>query len=146
MIAKESTLILERFDILESACNCIFTDDETLDLLESTKKQPIDIDFRIKTDNNGIFIIFTDININRGNEPAPGYSISVSGAGMFRLPQDVPESETQGYVNSGVNICITNLRSYINTITSFYPIGKFSFHSIDMPALFKSKQELIDEK
>lgn len=146
MIAKESTLILDRFDILESVCNFIFTDDRTLDLLELTEKQPIDIDFRIKTDNEGTFIIFVDIKINRGDKPTPGYSIAVSGVGMFKLSQDVPESEIQGYVNSGVNICVTNLRSYINAITSFYPLGRFSFHSIDMPALFKSKQELMNEE
>lgn len=141
MIAKESCLILQRFDILKSSCQCVFDDDENVDLLDVTQKYPVDIDFKIQTDNKGSFLIFVQIDINAGDNPEPGYSISASGVGLFKLSQEVPQEKVQGYVNSGVNICITNLRAYVNTMTSFYPLGRFSFHSIDMPALLKSKEE-----
>ena len=31
------------------------------------------------------------------------------------------------------------MRNYINNTTSYYPLGSFSFHSIDMKALFDAK-------
>ncbi|TWV15106.1 hypothetical protein FQ707_01980 [Bacteroidaceae bacterium HV4-6-C5C] len=146
MIAKESFLVLERFDILKSSCQCEFDDDQNVDLLDITQKYPVDIDFKIQTDNKGSFLIFVKVDINAGDKIKSGYSISAEGVGLFSLSQEAPQDKVQGYVNSGVNICITNLRAYINTMTSFYPLGRFSFHSIDMPALFKSKEEEMNSK
>ena len=146
MIAEKSVLCLDRFDILESQCDCIFSDDETLDLLEETCKYPVDIDFNVRTDEERIFLIGVHVRINASGEAKPmtGYSVSVSRIGLFKLPDGLSEIEIQGYLNSGVSICITNLRSYISTITSFYPLGRFSFHAVDMLALFKSKQQLTE--
>lgn len=54
---------------------------------------------------------------------------------------NVTEEEKKDLISSGVNITITNLRGYINAVTSYYPLGPFNFHSIDMQALLTAKAE-----
>ena len=71
-------------------------------------------------------------------------TIFVEGVGLFHFEALLTEDEKKQLVNSSINICITNLRSYINTITSFYILGRFSFHAVDMPALLKSKADSIN--
>jgi len=63
----------------------------------------------------------------------------VTGASVFEFEDDTPDDEKQDLISSGVNITITHLRGYINAVTSYYPLGSFSFHSIDMKALFQEK-------
>lgn len=146
MIAKKSPLILERFDILTSKCNLIPSEDPSLNLIEETKKMPLNIDFAItNNEENHSIYIFVKVEINVDEKLKPGYSIMAEGVGVFSFESSVSEEEKKGLTSSGVNICITNLRSYVNTITSFYPLGRFSFHSIDMLALFKDKVETVKE-
>lgn len=146
MITKKSPLFLERFDILNSKCDLIPSGDASLNLMEATKDMPVDIDFAIKKNDDDLFFIFVKVEINNTDNPQPGYSILAEGIGAFGLQEGLTDNEKQQYISSGVNICITNLRSYVNTVTSFYPLGRFSFHSIDMPALFKSKGESKKEE
>lgn len=144
MIAKRSPLVLDRFEILDSSCRIIPSDDPEHNLMDATKEMPVDIDFAIQEADNGSQIyIFVKAGINNVEKQLSGYSISAEGVGVFSFDSSVTEAEKKTLVNSGVNIAITNLRAYINTMTSFYPLGHFSFHSVDMPALFKSK---VDKK
>lgn len=146
MIAKKSPIILQRFDILNSKCNLIPSSDPSVNLLEATKDMPLDIDFAIKENEDNSLYVFVKIGINVSDNAQPGYSIMAEGVGVFSFEDLVSDKEKNQLASSGVNICITNLRSYVNTITSFYPLGRFSFHSIDMPALFKSKADSMDKK
>jgi hypothetical protein len=42
---------------------------------------------------------------------------------------------------SALNICIVNIRSYIANMSSYFPLGRFNFHTIDMPSLITEKQK-----
>lgn len=143
METKESPLILKQFDILSSKCDLVPTNDPTVNLLIETKKMPVDIDFFMKQNEDGSFYLFTKVSINQGEDQKPGYSIYTEGVGLFDFQPELSAEEKSKYYNSGVNICIGNLRQYICAITSYYPLGRFSFHSIDMPALLKSKSGKI---
>lgn len=140
MKAVSSPLEQLSFDIINSKISTIFSDDTTIDLILQTKSYPIDIDYTIKhqSDQN-IFVILVSIAINA--EEQPGYSISVEGAGVFTFSEIVDDNHKQALLHSAVIICITNLRAYINSTTSYFPIGRFSFNVIDMVKLFKSKSE-----
>lgn len=145
MITKKSDLTLNHFAIINSKCEFIPSENETIDLLEQTKSFSVDIDFGIKQDED-IFLVFVKAEINNGRKKKSGYSIFVEGVGNFSIDNSMESSQKQSLINSSVNICITNLRSYINNVTSYYPLGSFNFHSIDMPALFKAKSDEIKNK
>ena len=144
MITKKSPLILDSFNILNSKCEIIHSDDSSIDLLENTKSMPVDIDFSIASNEDDSILVFTKVEINNADNPLPGYSIFAEGVGLFHFEASLTEDEKKQLVNSSINICITNIRSYINTITSFYILGRFSFHAVDMPALLKSKADSIN--
>lgn len=146
MIATKSPLFLKRFDILNCKCNMVPSADPNIDLLATTNEMPVDIDYAIKKYEGGQYYIFVKVAINAADNPQPGYSVMAEGVGAFDFEEALPQEEKKRLLSSGVNICITNLRSYINTMTSFYPLGRFSFHSIDMPSLFKSKNQSLNEK
>ena len=110
------------------------------------KVLPVDIDFDVKMSKEGAMFVFTNVEINNDDDANFGYSIFVAGATSFSFAEDMDENERKSFIGSAVNISITNLRNYINNATSYYPLGSFSFHSIDMNALFeaKSNQEKKD--
>ena len=146
MITVESKLKLISSDVLES--NITFNPSE-LSQHESFSKMkvlPVDIDFDVKMSKEGAMFVFTNVEINNDDDANFGYSIFVAGATSFSFAEDMDENERQSFIGSAVNISITNLRNYINNATSYYPLGSFSFHSIDMNALFeaKSNQEKKD--
>lgn len=146
MITVESKLKLISSDVLES--NITFNPSE-LSQHESFSKMkvlPVDIDFDVKMSKEGAMFVFTNVEINNDDDANFGYSIFVAGATSFSFAEDMDENERKSFIGSAVNISITNLRNYINNATSYYPLGSFSFHSIDMNALFeaKSNQEKKD--
>lgn len=152
MIAKRSTLILESFIIVESNCS-IVVPEELIEFhpIADTDSFPIDIDFRIEKENEAErYRIFISLEINNCTEKKNGYSISVNGVGFFSF-DELAEFEENGKVqfleSSGLSICITNLRSFITNLTSYYPWGSFTFHAVDVQALLKDKQaELAKEE
>jgi preprotein translocase subunit SecB len=134
----ESSLRLLDFVIVESQCT-YNASDENAELMQIQNSYPVDIDFDIRqsTDKNNYCIeIFVSIN----EEKKEGYSIKVTGLGFFSIQDIEIEEEIEKLINySAINICIANLRSYIANMTSYYPMGKYLFHSIDMPKLIKAK-------
>lgn len=145
MIAKKSPLILDSFNILNSKCEIIHSDDSSIDLLENTNSMPVDIDFSIRQSEDNSILVFSKVEINYSDNPNPGYSILVEGVGMFHFDEIAEDKLKLQLINSSISICIANLRSYVKTITSFYLLGSFSFHSIDMPALLKSKADSLEK-
>ncbi len=141
MIAIESKLKLISSDIFESK---ISFNSSTLSHYETIKKMkdlPIDIDFDIKTDKQGDIFVFSKVQINNNEKADIGYSIFVAGVTSFSFAEGTTEEEKKSLIGSAVNISITNLRSYISNTTSYYPLGSYNFHSVDMKELFKAKAE-----
>lgn len=141
MIAKRSKLKLLTTDILDSKIKFYPSALKGVEVMQKMLDSPIDIDFDVKVNEDGLYYIFVKIEINNDKSTKFGYSIFVNCASVFDFEDDVTEEEKNDLISSGVNITITNLRGYIHTVTSYYPLGPFNFHSIDMQALFAAKAE-----
>jgi len=141
MIAIESKLKLISSDIFES--NISFNPSELSqhESISKMKDLPVDIDFDVKTNDEGDIFVFSNVEINNDDDADCGYSIFVAGITSFTFAKETDEDERKSLIGSAVNISITNLRNYISNATSYYPLGSFSFHSIDMNALFQAKSE-----
>lgn len=141
MIAKRSKLNLLSTDILDS--NIVFHPNSLKgeSVIKKMSECPVNIDFDIKSNEEGLYYVFATIEINNEESTDFGYSINVTGASVFEFEKGISEKEKNDLISSGVNITITNLRGYINAVTSYYPLGPFSFHSIDMRALLEVKVE-----
>ncbi len=142
MIAKESILKIKEFYILNSTCVSlpIKSDTQNTSCGDFMSKYPVEIDFDVRqNEDDSMYVVFVKVAINKQKDE--GYSIVAEGCGIFEKI-DVAEDEFINILlNSGVSICITNLRSYVANITSYYPLGRFNFHSIDMQALLKAKRD-----
>lgn len=141
MITVESKLKIISSDIFESKISFNPSKLSQREIISRMKILPVDIDFDVKTNKKGDLFVFSNVKINSNNEADSGYSISVEGATSFTFADGTGEDEKKSLVGSAVNISITNLRNYITNATSYYPLGSFSFHSIDMKALFEAKSE-----
>lgn len=149
MIAKRSALILESFVILDSNCSIVVPEVPTEFLpITETEGFPIDIDFRIEKENDiERYRIFVSLEINNCAEKKNGYSLAVNGMGFFSFNENAKiedNEKIQLLEYSGLSICITNLRSFITNQTSYFPFGSFTFHAVDVQALLKEKNEIMD--
>lgn len=144
MIAKESKLQLVSSDIFHSEISFNACELSHSEVIKAMNKLPVDIDFDVRRSSKGDLFVFSSVNINNGVDF--GYSISVSGGTLFTFAEGMSENEKEDFIASAVSIAITNLRNYINNATSYYPLGSYSFHSIDMKALFDAKSNQKRER
>ena len=150
MIAKRSALILESFVIVNNSCS-IVVPNEPIEFQPITDSEnfPIEIEFSLEKENNADrYKIFISLEINNCDDKKNGYSIAVNGVGFFSFDEaaKIDENEKVQFLeSSGLSICITNLRSFITNLTSYYSWGSFTFHAVDVIALLKDKKE-ADEK
>ena len=77
MIAKKSPLILDSFNILNSKCEIIHSDDSSIDLLENTNSMPVDIDFSIRQSEDNSILVFSKVEINYSDNPDAHYFCAV---------------------------------------------------------------------
>ena len=151
MIAKRSELVLESFVIVDSHCS-IVVPNEPIEFqpITETENFPIEIDFSLEKENDvDRYRIFVSLEINNCTDKKNGYSIAVNGIGFFSFDETakIDDNEKAQFVEvSGLSICITNLRSYISNLTSYYPWGSFTFHAIDINALLKDKKEAEEKE
>ena len=141
MIAVESKLRLISSDIFDSSISFNPSELSQQETINKMKELPVDIDFDIKTNSKGDLFVFSNVQINNHDNANFGYSIFVAGVTSFTFAEETDENEKESLIGSAVNISITNLRNYISNATSYYPLGSFSFHSIDMKALFEAKSQ-----
>lgn len=141
MIAVKSKLKIISTDIFQSSISFNPSDLSQAESITKMKDIPVDIDFDVKTNNEGDIFVFSNVEINNDDDADYGYSIFVAGITSFTFAEDTDENDRKSLIGSAVNISITNLRNYITNATSYYPLGSFSFHSIDMKALFEAKSE-----
>ena len=151
MIAKRSEIILERFVIVDSNCSIVVPKEPIeFNPIVNTDSFPIEIDFRIEKDvDDEKYRIIVFLEINNSAEKQNGYSIVAHGMSFFSFDTNAKIDENdkaQLLEISGLSICITNLRSFITNLTSYYPWGSFTFHAIDVQALLKDKKVEEEEK
>ena len=123
------------------------------DIKQAFGQYPVDIDYDIRTDNQGLFTIFITITVNKEGKKLPGYSVVTEGAGIFKihLSDNLPEKDCNHLINfSAVSILINSLRNYIQTLTTFSPFGKYSLPAVDINHLLQEKiknsQNTLPEK
>lgn len=151
MLAKKSILKLERFSIVKSSCETLAFEEFPDSIQDYMQNYSIDIDFdiletpNVPEEKKGVHFISVKIIINP--EKKPGYHIVTEGLGLFSFPTDIQlnDDTKSNFLLSGVNICITNLRSFISTITTNYPFDQYLFPTIDMNDLIEKKKKQIQE-
>ena len=144
METKASPLVLEDFIITNSICHLKefkVADANINKIRKKQAKHPVLIDYEIKkAQDKPEFLIGVKIAVNPDH--LDGYAIEVEGIGFFTISKEMDEKEIANLIHfSAINICIANIRSYIANMTSYFPLGRFNFHAIDMPNLIKEKQK-----
>jgi len=144
METKASQLVLEDFIITNSTCHLKefqITDTNINKIRKKQANHPVLMDYEIKKANDKPeFVIGIKVVINPDH--LDGYAIEVGGVGLFTISKEMDEKEIANLIHfSAINICIANIRSYIANMTSYFPLGRFNFHAIDMPSLIAAKQK-----
>lgn len=145
MKIERSPLELQNFVILNSEIRFIEVKGKP-DIKSIFDQYPIDIDYNIRPEKNDLFTIFIKIAVNNDKPETGGYSIFTEGAGIFKLNDraELPEKDCKHLINfSAVSILINSLRTYIQTLTTFSPFGKFTLPAIDMNHLLQEKMRLM---
>ena len=113
---------------------------------EIFNEYPIDIDYTTDLFESQ-FRVFMDMNINCLDNKLEGYTISVTGVGIFKFKdiEDISEIyiEKTGLGASAISITINNIRSYVMSITSYSPFGKYILPAIDLHDFLQKKAEQI---
>jgi preprotein translocase subunit SecB len=147
MEAKKSELELINFYLLEHQFFTVnpdnqakFTDEEIVSIFN---QYPIDIDFIHKDIDEHTFQAHVKVGINHKQQQFAGYSIQITGVGIFKLDNAMFEANEVAYKNlkhfSTVNIVVNNLRNVISVQSAFSPWGRYNLPAIDISDLFKQK-------
>lgn len=142
MKAKKSPLILNSFLLINH--NYQFIQQEEVPFnIEIMEQYPIEIDYVIQEANDGMYQLFTKIDINNTDKPLPGYKLFIEGVCIFLFDKSNLISDTDKSAllhNSGISIGINSLRNVLSTITSNGPFGKYTLPSIDVNQLLEDKR------
>lgn len=108
-------------------------------------KYDIDIDFSIQT--RDFLIVNVRADINRGEQPMPGYSILCEATCFFKLTSNIKMSDQErdsieGY--STLYISLNALRGLISGFTSNAPWGRYILPSIDLNDLIENKRKKLN--
>lgn len=151
MKAKPSALRIEQFTVLNASLKTILTQNvNSEDLNDVLQKLSIDIDFDVlnlkKDDLNDKCMISVTIKINESEET--GYCMEVEAAGVFYFGKeaDLTQKDKKNLIYSGISMCITNIRNYMVSMTSFSAWGAYVLPPIDMNDLLKQKQKQVEMK
>jgi preprotein translocase subunit SecB len=149
MNAKKSSLNINTLEVL--TFNCAFTfpkekvSGEEVD--EMFAKYSIDVDYYLKP-LEAVHQVYLKILINHDGL-LPGYKIDIFTVGVFSIEEEMNPNEISDFLqSSGLSIVISFVRTFLMTVTSNFPFGKYTLSSIDMidlrvskMAQFKSKQK-----
>jgi len=139
--AAISPLRFLRFHLLESDISFVNPEKKTTAeerrQFSSQYKYEIDLDFG--EGENNTFATYIDLQFNFALEPElPGYSVSVSAFGTFRIEESAKlnESARSNLVHySTANYMIGRLRDHIYQVTALSVWGPFTLPSIDIKDL-----------
>ncbi|MEJ8819462.1 protein-export chaperone SecB [Lacibacter sp. H407] len=103
---------------------------------------PVEIDFGMRLLEDGLHQVAMKTVINRNEEQMAGYAISCEAVGIFKIQNVESEEEKQNLlVRSALAMLLNFVRTYISTVTSHYPMGKYWLPSIDVVDLIKQRNE-----
>lgn len=146
MKITKSPLVQTDFFVLNCNYNFIEPTEESTNITETFSNYKIDFDFAHKLQDNGQIYIFVKVEINNIKNVLPGYKMFIEGVSIFEINEAkiVAQKQKDDLINiSGLSIAINNLRSYIDNITMYNPLGKYTLPVIDLGALYKEKNKKI---
>ncbi|MCK9300249.1 MAG: hypothetical protein M0P23_02620 [Bacteroidales bacterium] len=152
MIAKKSDLILTGFTVVKNYISFKPDSERQENILPKDyfDEYLVNLDFDVQHNNeHDVFRVIVAVNINTKESQKdilPGYSIQITGIAFFKFSQEArlgDEQKSQMLNNSGLSICITNLRSFIYNQTASFPWGPYSFYAIDVNDLLAQKQNEV---
>jgi len=144
MKITKSPLVQTDFFVLNSNYNFIEPSEETTNITETFSNYKIDFDFAHKLQDNGQIYIFVKVEINNIKNALPGYKMFIEGVSIFEIngTKTLAKKHKDDLIHiSGLSIAINNIRSYIDNLTMYNPLGKYSFPVIDLAALYKEKNK-----
>ncbi len=143
MIVKESLLKFENFAVLNSVCRYNHGEDLSRELLYS---YPVNVDFDILEHKEEYkFKVVVSVRLN--NENKPGYTIQIDSVTFFGIAGEASAEDVSVLIqHSGVQMAVANLRAYIEAITSYYPLGKYTLPTIDLNDLLHQKAQTIVDR
>lgn len=147
----KSQLVLDEFFVINSNYKFIEPENEDINLKELMKDYEIDIDFNVRdvNDEDNRYIIFIKVSINQNENHLAGYSIFAEGVSFFSFEnhKDLTEKEMSDLLwVSGVSMCINNIRNFVCSQSTYYPLGKYTLPSVDLTNLLNTKKELLNKK
>jgi hypothetical protein len=144
----KSQLELIDFYIINTDYKFIDTQKENIDPKIFFSEYELDFDFMPKH-NNEQYLVYIKININKVENPLPGYSFFVEAVCIFNFSEEkekLSDAVKSEFIwTSGVSIAINNLRTYISNITVYYPFGKFSLPTVDLTSAIDTKRKQLSE-
>jgi preprotein translocase subunit SecB len=146
MKITKSPLVQTDFFVLNCNYNFIEPTEESTNITETFSNYKIDFDFAHKLQENGQIYIFVKVEINNVKNALPGYKMFIEGVSIFEINEAkiVAQKQKEDLIHiSGLSIAINNIRSYIDNLTMYNPLGKYSLPVIDLAALYKEKNKKI---
>lgn len=146
----ESELVLEDFFIVKSNYSFNEPKRNNINVKDLIRDYNIDIDFNVRDieSENNKYIIFVKVDINNQDKKLPGYSLFAEGVAIFSFNKNTKlnEKEKSDFLwVSGVSISINSLRSYLSSITSYFPLGKYTLPSVDLTTLLNTKRNSLNK-
>lgn len=140
MILQKSDLKLLGFDVLDAHITYVSPVELSDEVDESN--YIVDLDFDVRLDDSGDIFIHTHISVNNVNAEFPCHVIDVDGASIFRIETSAdltPEIRDEFIRNSAIPIAFSNMRGYIQNVTSYSPIGTYILPLFSVYQLIESK-------
>jgi preprotein translocase subunit SecB len=142
MKPKASPLTVIDFAILNLELNFIQPQDESsFDIKKAFDEYEMDIDFSIS--GKEMIQVVIKVEINRGKEKLPGYSIFAESGCLFEFKKNMEIQEDAKNSMGGfstIYIALNALRGFISQITANAPLGRYILPSIDLNDLIQQKQ------
>lgn len=146
MILPQSPLEFVDFSVINTKYNFVFQSEPFDDVKEVFATYQIDFDFSIQLDDLGQYSVFCKVGINNVANPVKGYKLFVETLSVFTISDHVAitEKEKSDLFNiSGLSIAINNLRTFITSMTSFFPLGQYVLPAVDLNGLHELKNQQI---
>lgn len=111
------------------------------------KQYEIDVDFFIHT--NEYLMVQITTNINKVENPLPGYSLFAEATCIFKFNESVKidteiKNNLEGY--SSIYMSLNALRGFISNLTANAPIGRYVLPSIDLNDLIATKRKEMQKR
>jgi hypothetical protein len=112
-------------------------------------KYHVDIDFDVTIGKGNDFFVFTTISINKDEiKKMPCHLITLDSVSVFTIERKgkVTQEMRDMYIKeSAIGIAFNNARGFIQNITSYSPLGSYTFPLFAINILFNQKyQNSID--